>query len=238
MSVCGARLLRSWTCIGRRLGLRLAVSIGFALSTNVLAADTPTALQAYAETAVSDTIFADVARKRVSFYLAEGTPALDRQVISSFLSPFQWLTNSDASVTSVQAADMVIVYAPRFTDFLDGTFRQSSTIAEVARNNREHLVRGGSCTKIIRTVSGASQSFIFMSEEDDTERRKTCLYVRIRSLFGIGEAATLPKFSDMFAADVMIIRCAAKLNEENPQGIRSKDTLVAALGESRCKGTW
>lgn len=197
-----------------------------------------TTLKNYADQAVSESIFVSMRRSRVTLYL-EGTPAADRQLISSFLSPFQWITNSDAALTSLEAADMVILYAPRLEQFLEPTSGIHKLVAEVINNNRDQISRGGSCTKIVRTSPSSPQkAFVFLTESDDFERRKSCLYVQMRSLFGIRESASLSRFADMFTFDIMIVRCAARMNEGDPTSNHSRDQLIAALGERRCNGVW
>ncbi|MFL5155284.1 MAG: hypothetical protein ACJ8C3_20775 [Microvirga sp.] len=199
-------------------------------------ASASTDLPGYAETMAVEAFFAQPAKSSVSVTFVGPTPSVDRQVVSTFLAPFNWVTGTTARLSGVDDADLVVVHVERFGSLLDAA-TVDPRIADLVRRNTHHLRAGGPCTKIVAThPDGTLKSFVFLTLEEDEERRKTCLYAQVRSLFGLREAGAGGQFADVFLSDLVVARCIQQVKAGLPSAAASekKAAVVQRLQDRMC----
>jgi len=80
------------------------------------------------------------------------------------------------------------------------------------------------------------KSFVFLTLEEDEERRKTCLYAQVRSLFGLREAGAGGQFADVLLSDLVVARCIQQVKADRPSAAASekKAAVVQRLEERMC----
>jgi hypothetical protein len=177
------------------------------------------------------------AKPAVSVAFVGPTPSVDRQAVSTFLAPFNWVTGTSAQLSGLDDADLVVVHVERFGSLLDAA-TVDPRIADLVQRNAHHLRAGGPCTKILATrPDGDVKSYVFLTLEDDDERRKTCLYAQVRSLFGLREAGAEGQFADVFLSDLVVARCIRQVKAGQPSATPSeKKAAIVQRLESRACG--
>lgn len=226
------------TAFARRSSAHRLASLAGALFgvASLSPASASTDLPGYAGTMVVEAFLDRPAKPAVSVAFVGPTPPVDRQAVSTFLAPFNWVTGTAARLSGADDADLVVVHVERFGSLLDPA-TVDPRIADLVRRNTHHLRAGGPCTRIVAThPDGASRSFVFLTLEEDEERRKTCLYAQVRSLFGLREAGAPGQFADVFLSDLVVARCIQQVKADRPSATASekKATVVRRLEDRMC----
>lgn len=164
----------------------------------------------------------------LTFSIIGSPPNSDRQMIVQSLTSFSWATATTVTMKEDNAADMIFVYQPDYIVSEPGQTILDQMSDKVARQNYRHIKIGGPCTKIITEDSlKAEKSYIFMSLTQSDSDRKNCIYIHVRSAYGIKEIDQSLNFSETFVYDLRVAKCVLA-------SILAKERLEKLVVERSC----